>query len=232
MRTLAGSIAASVLASIACLCAFGACGQAPLATAEAVVSVRDTVTVPPMPVTVERAETANAAAFIAPTAETQAHTPTALTTPVRVMLPTVPSRASTATPPPPSSLHTPTPVPPTPTVQPTLGPAPTAYTAPYRLIRASDLTAHPEGYEDVPFSVIGYAYNVHARTRTMTFFLAGDEAQSTSIFVSFEGVDRRVEEGARIQVYGTGAGTIRVVTKDNVESDGPFMHAVMIRSAW
>jgi len=223
MRTSAGSIAASVLASIACLCAFVACGQAPLATAGAVVSVRETGTVPPIPVAVETVETANAAAFIASTAETQAHTPTTLTTPVRVML--------SAMPPTPAPARTLTHVPPTPTVQPTLTPAPTAYTAPYRLIRASDLTAHPKGYEDVPFSVIGYAYNVHARTRTMTFFLAGDETQSTSIFVSFEGVDRRVQEGARIQVYGTGAGTIRVVSTGNIESDSPFMHAVMIRSA-
>jgi len=220
MRTSAGSIAASVLASIACLCAFGACGQAPLATAGAVASVRETGTVPPIPVAVERAETANAAAFIASTAETQTHTPTTL---VRVML--------SAMPPTPAPARTLTPVPSTPTVKPTLMPAPTAHTAPYRLICASDLTAHPEGYEDVPSSVIGYAYSVHARTRTMTFFLASDQTQSTNIFVFLEGVDRRVQEGARIQVYGTGAGTIRVVTKDNVESDGPFMHAVMVQSA-
>jgi len=167
MRTSAGSIAASVLASIACLCAFGACGQAPLATAGAVVSVRDTGTVPPLPVTLPEAETANAAASIASTAETQSHTPTTLTTPVQVML--------SAMPPTPAPPRAQTPVPPTPTVKPTLGPAPTAYTAPYHLIHASDLTAHPEGYEDVSFSVIGYAYNVHARTRTMTFFLASDQ---------------------------------------------------------
>jgi len=74
-------------------------------------------------------------------------------------------------------------------------------------------------------------YQVHARTSTTTFFLASDETQSTSIFVALDGVDRRVQEGARIQVYGTGAGTIRVVSKGNIENDSPFMHAVMIRSA-
>ncbi len=220
MRTSPGSIAASMLASVACLCMVVACGQAPLATAGAVASVRETGTVPPIPVAVERAETANAAASIASTVETQAHTPT---TPTHVVLP-----ASPLTPSPPRAQ---TPVPPTTTAKPTLTPAPTAYTMPYRFISASDLIQQPERYADVPFSVIGYAYNVHARTRTMTFFLASDEMRSTSIFVSLEGVDSRVQEGARIQVYGTGAGTIRVVSTGNIESDSPFMHAVMIRSA-
>jgi len=158
MRTSAGSIAASVLASIACLCVVVACGRVPLATAGAVASVRDTGTVPPMLVTLPEAETANAAASIASTAETQVHNPIALTTPVRVMLPAVPSRASTATPPTPSSLHTPTPVPPTPAVKPTLGPTPTAYTAPYRLISARDLTEQPGALRGC--AILGYRVRV------------------------------------------------------------------------
>lgn len=84
MRTSAGKKGVSVIASIACLCVVVACGQTPLATPPPAVGfVSETATLPPLQVTVQAAETANAAAF---TAEAQAQPRLA---PVRVTLPGV-----------------------------------------------------------------------------------------------------------------------------------------------
>lgn len=237
MRISAARFGVAVLATVACLGAVVACGGASLSTplpAVTVMSMDEAGTVSPLPATVQAAETANAVAFLAQTAAAQARAltiRTTLTTPtILAQVTPPPPIAFTAVPATPLSVRTPTPVPAPPPAHPALASPPSAYTAAFPLISVADLIERPMHYADVQFSVIGYVHNVHqVRTGTTTFFLSSDAEIDNSIFVSLESTDRNAQEHALVQVYGTGAQTIRVVTNGNVASESSFMRAVVIR---